>query len=258
MTEDITDFYCKTCKKYYASYHSLWIHNKKFHINQVNPIVSNVNHIVSNINPIISNSNINKCKFCLKYFNHRSSKSRHKKNCNNNNNNNNKLENEIIEIKKENIDIKNEKIEDFFISSKKAKLFLQNMLKELLGKSCKIHPKTLQKINNDMTSDNSINSLNNELKSNDTAKIIKSDDNKFEFDINKNFLLFHDKPIKYFFYNDQVYFKGIDVASMLEYNDTDQAIRKNVDNEDTIIIGELLKSEHPKTVFINESIIKKL
>jgi prophage antirepressor-like protein len=40
---------------------------------------------------------------------------------------------------------------------------------------------------------------------------------------------------------------------MLEYNDTTQAIRKNVDNDDIIIIGELFQNEDPQTVFINES-----
>jgi hypothetical protein len=40
---------------------------------------------------------------------------------------------------------------------------------------------------------------------------------------------------------------------MLDYIDTDQAIRKNVDNEDIIIIGELFKNDNLKTVYINES-----
>ena len=47
--------------------------------------------------------------------------------------------------------------------------------------------------------------------------IIKSDDNKFSFDFNKNFLTFYDKPIKYFYYNNQIYFKDKDITFMLSY-----------------------------------------
>jgi hypothetical protein len=57
----------------------------------------------------------------------------------------------------------------------------------------------------------------------------------------KTFLLIHDKPIKYFFYNDQVYFKGKNVASMLDYKNKNQAIINNVDIEDRIIIGDIFR-----------------
>jgi hypothetical protein len=143
--ESIKLFRCNICNKNYSSQSSLCNHNKKFHTNSVSSIVSNVSSIVSNVSSIVSNvslvvsnSNINKCKFCSKYFNHRSSKSRHEKYCNQNNNN----KSEIIEIKKENIEIK-------------------NMLKELLQKNCKIHPKTLQKINKQLINNNSNNTTNN-------------------------------------------------------------------------------------------------
>ena len=43
---------------------------------------------------------------------------------------------------------------------------------------------------------------------------------------------------------------------MLEYENTQQAIQKNVDIEDRINVNELLENEDPQTVF-NESIIKK-
>ena len=73
MTEVIDIYGCKICNKKYLGYQSLWIHNNKFHNKTINHDVSNVS------------SNI-KCKFCLKLFEHRSSKSRHQKNCNQNNN----------------------------------------------------------------------------------------------------------------------------------------------------------------------------
>ena len=135
INESIKIFRCNICNKNYSSQSSLCNHNKKFHNNIVSPVFSNVSTIVSNV----SNSN-NKCKFCLKIFNHRSSKSRHEKYCNQNNNN--KLEKEIIEIKKENIDIK-------------------NILKELIEKNCKLHPKTLQKINKQLINNNTNNTTNN-------------------------------------------------------------------------------------------------
>jgi len=129
-------FRCNICNKNYSIQSSLCNHNKKFHSSSVS---SNVSNVSSNV----SNSNINKCKFCSKYFNHRSSKSRHEKYCNQNNNNN---KSEIIEIK--------------------------NMLKELLEKNCglkpcmdlrsfKIHPKTLQKINKQLINNNTNNTTNN-------------------------------------------------------------------------------------------------
>jgi hypothetical protein len=127
-------------------------------------------------------------------------------------------------------------------------------------KQTKIHQKTIQKINNDTINielnnnklyDNHIN--NKPINSDYYNKIIKSDDNKFQFDLNKNFLTFNDKPIKYFYYNDQVYFKGKDIATILEYENTKQAIRINVNFDDRIKINQLLESEHPNTVFINES-----
>jgi prophage antirepressor-like protein len=182
-------------------------------------------------------NNVNKCKFCLKLFKHQPSKSRHEKNCNQNKFK--KMITENIEIKKENIEIK-------------------NMLKQLIEKNNKIQSKTLQKINNNnnislLNKSNTINIiLDNELQSN---KIIKSNDNKFFVDLNKNFMTFNDKPIKFFYYNNQIYYKASDIALILDDIDIDIAIQKNVDNEDIIIIGENIKyieNEDPLTIFINE------
>ena len=54
-------------------------------------------------------------------------------------------------------------------------------------------------------------------------------------------------------FNYKFYFKGIDIVLMLDYIDTDQAIQKNINNEDIIIIGKLLESKDPQTKFINDS-----
>ena len=101
----------------------------------------------------------------------------------------------------------------------------------------------------------------------DNDKIIKSYGNNFIADFTSNILIFYDKFIKFFYYNDQVYFKAKDIALMLDYSDYELKI---VDSDDKIKINELLgsnihdgslsnhfydsiKNEDPKNVFINES-----
>ena len=135
---------CNICNKNYSSQSSLCNHNKKFHNKYVISSVSNANTTVSNVgNNVISNikSNI-KCKFCLKLFEHRSSKSRHQKNCNQN--------------KNKNISTMDQYLEEF----KKSIL-------DIIQKEAKIHPKTLQKINkqliNNTTNTNNTNNINNTI-----------------------------------------------------------------------------------------------
>jgi prophage antirepressor-like protein len=195
------------------------------------------------------------CNYCNRIFNHRSNKFNHEKIC--------KLK---LNLSVGDVNNKIEKLE-------KENLEIKNILKELIEKNCKIHPKTLQRNNNtpNIPSDDIINITNNNYKSYDNHinnEIIKSNDNKFKFDLNKNFLTFNNKPIKYFYYNDQVYFKAKDIAKILEYENTKQAIKINVIVDDKIKINQLLggglsyspppktsllESEDPKTVFINES-----
>ena len=239
MQEVITNFYCKLCKKYYSSASSLCNHNNKYHSN-LKKCINNTYNTHNKLDNIINIKKYN-CNKCDRLFINYQNRWKHEKICKNNYNNNNKLEKENIEIK--------------------------DILKELLETNCKIHPKTLQNINNNYTINNDLTQyvIDDDIQKN---IIIKSDDNKFSFDFNKNFLTFYDKPIKYFYYNDQVYFKGKDIASILGYEDTLPAIQKNVDSEDRINISELfgegvfhttlhqvqfLENEHPQTVFINES-----
>jgi prophage antirepressor-like protein len=62
-----------------------------------------------------------------------------------------------------------------------------------------------------------------------------------------------------YYINGNIWFKGQEVATLLEYADTDQAIRKNVDFEDKAKCAVLLpvsgtgSPEDPRNVFINES-----
>jgi hypothetical protein len=150
MTEVITEFQCKTCYKYYSSYQSLWIHNKKFHNNNVNigningnNTVNNGNNIVNNVNNERMSENKYICNVCKKIFSCRQSKYVHQKTiCKKDLNDNQELLKSNDKLEKEIIDIK-------------------NILKELLEKNCKIHPKTLQKINKQLINNTNTNNTNN-------------------------------------------------------------------------------------------------
>ena len=83
--------FCTICNKKYASYQSLWNHNKKFHKttdlinNNISPNVISISPNVISISPnVISISpSIEKlqCIYCNKVFKHRSNKSVHIKTC---------------------------------------------------------------------------------------------------------------------------------------------------------------------------------
>jgi hypothetical protein len=162
MTEVITDFHCKLCKKYYASYQSLWIHNKKFHnknvianvVSVVPNVVSVVPNVVSNVvSNVISNNKIilfkNKqynCKLCKKEFNDRRNKWRHEKICQQRK----QLVNNKIENNKSIDNTIEKKFEEF-----------KNTILDIIQKEAKIHPKTLQKINKQLINNNSNNTINN-------------------------------------------------------------------------------------------------
>jgi len=139
---DRTEFKCDHCKKVYASYKSRWLHIKKYHNTKVNQKLVNVSNDISNnvSQKLVNNVGDNiikavyyKCKICSKEYKHRSSKSKHEKTCKT-------KDNKQIDINQ----IKN--LENQIIE-----------LKELLLKSMKIHPKTLQKINNQLNNNGVIN-----------------------------------------------------------------------------------------------------
>ena len=120
---------CDICNKNYKSYQSLWKHKKLLH----NQKVINDNH-PDNHNIIISDypaeTNKYKCKYCDKDFKYNQNKWRHEKKCENT------YKQNINELKEENKILKKDMDE------------LKKMMNELLNKNCKMHYKTLQKINN--------------------------------------------------------------------------------------------------------------
>ena len=88
------EYRCDKCDKTYDKYNSLWQHIKKKHTNIISPL---------------------KCQYCEKNYKHASSKSRHEKTCNNKDNNillevikeNNELKNTINQLKNDMNKIKN-------------------------------------------------------------------------------------------------------------------------------------------------------
>jgi hypothetical protein len=101
-------------------------------------------------NNITDNESIqNVCQKCNKQFNSRQAKWYHEKKC---------KDNSIDELKKENNEMKKQISEIKKMESKMEEM--KNMIAELL-KTRKIHPKTLQKINNNLVNNGYINSNNN-------------------------------------------------------------------------------------------------
>ena len=248
-----TDFLCNICNKFYGSASSLCNHNKKFHTSNGGT-------------PGVLEGTLKKtynCDYCNKIFNDKSNKYKHHKIC--------KFKNNIINNTTNNTNIISSlsceycnKVFATRQSKSKHKIKTCKFKNNIINNTTKIHSKTLQ-INN--TSNNDI-VINN--------KIIKSNDNNFFVDLNKNFMTFNDKPIKFFYYNDQVYFKAKDITKVLEYKNTNDVIidnidiEYNIDNEDKFEINEILgwsvempvlpysfidtiKNEDLKTIFINES-----
>ena len=140
-------FICKTCDRYYKSYQSLWNHNKKFHSNNK----PNINRISTTYQPNVNQISTEYkyyCKFCNKGYNINQSRWKHQQKCNKT------LIKKYNELKEE-----NELLKDNF---KKEIDNLKNQMLELMNKNCKMHPKTLQKINKQMNNQmNNCNITNN-------------------------------------------------------------------------------------------------
>lgn len=132
------EFKCEYCNNCYKSYQTRWYHiNSKHNVN-VSQKLANVSQDVSQKLAKVSQKLVSKqvevyrCKYCDKNYKHRSSRSKHEKNCNEKTKNN-QLNDIIVEMKKQN-----------------------DELKEMLQKALKIHPRTLQKINKQLINNGTI------------------------------------------------------------------------------------------------------
>jgi hypothetical protein len=131
---------CQYCNKEYSSYSSRSNHVKKYH-----PPNTTVNTPKTTISPTKTHQNcVNElqCEYCKKIFSRMDSKIRHLKNrCKKIININDIKIDDMSELRKQNDDMKKQLDE----------------LKDLIQKSLKIHPKTLQKINNQLNNNGIIN-----------------------------------------------------------------------------------------------------
>lgn len=123
------EYICEHCNNTYSSRQSRWNHIKKYHKLPVTNCNTNVHLCNTNVTKIIN------CKICNEEFNNRQSKWRHEKICQN------KDTEKYLQLEKQNEELKQEMIE----------------LKNLIQKSLKIHPKTLQKINKQLVNGNVVN-----------------------------------------------------------------------------------------------------
>ena len=147
-TKHIKENKCNICNKIYSTSQNLWKHNNKFHNNNS---ANNTPKPAKNSPDSAKNVSINneiKCEYCKSIFTRKDSLKKHYNRCNEKKCNNNKINEQTEKLKEENELLKKE----------------MNIMKEqlmiLIKKSCKIHPKTLQKINNTLNN-NSNNTVNN-------------------------------------------------------------------------------------------------
>jgi hypothetical protein len=145
------EYVCNICNKKYKNKSGIWKHNNKYHNKLITPNNSESTPTQLQITPNNSDSTPNKfiCKYCNKKFTRIDNLNRHiNLRCNNKHTNN--LEEENLQLKDALIKQSNE--------LKEVKL----LISDLINKNCKVHPKTLHKINKQLTGDhNTINENNN-------------------------------------------------------------------------------------------------
>jgi len=139
------EYICNYCNKKYASYQSRCNHIRRYHkTDVVVDVVENPKPVVVDVVESIQQDKDSKiCKHCNKTFCDRIYRWRHEKKCKNTN-----------EIKSE-IEIMKKQIEE---TKKESQKEIEN-LKTMLQKALKIHPKTLNKINNQLNNSGTINNI---------------------------------------------------------------------------------------------------
>ena len=134
---------CNICNKTYSSRQSLWNHSAKFHLNIVSESAKTPPESAKNTS---ENNNII-CEYCKTTFTRNDSLKKHFTRCKIKLNSDNKLKEENDKLK----------IEMELFKTEMAAM--KKQLLSIMNKQCKIHPKTLQKINNNLN--NSCNTTNN-------------------------------------------------------------------------------------------------
>lgn len=233
-------YVCKICNKEYSCRQNLWKHNQKYHINNNSKVSQNVVNSQPKVSQIVVNSQPKvsqeikqyKCKYCEKTYMHKQSKYKHEKKCKNDLiEENNKLK-EIIKIKEEKYE--------------KELTEIKQQLLTIINKNCKVHPKTLQKINNQLNANNSTINSNNTT-NNITYNIIALGNEdltevfskKEKLNVLKNKRMCLDYIVKYTHFNDKFpQFKNIMITNT--QNDLAYKFDKNENKFVAISKEELL------------------
>ena len=183
-------FKCNICNKNYKSKNSLGNHNRKFHP-KIKPNISLDKPFYKSD---ISQNGLYKCQFCNKNYKHFQSRWKHEKKCKINYDKNNDI------LKKENLELK-----------KELKEIKQQML-DLMNKTCKMHPKTLQKINNQL---NNCNITNINIVQFGKEDVMNTLSRKEKLKILNNGYQSFNKLIEYVHFNDKYpQFKNIAITNL--------------------------------------------
>jgi hypothetical protein len=132
---------CEKCRKEYSSYKSLWNHNKLFHTNIYNKVLSNSENVPLNSDKVLINSNkVYPCRCCNKQFINVKSRWSHEQKCK-------QVKTELDQLKEDN---KNKELEllikrEEAIIKREEKAILKLQIK--LQNSNKIDNCSLKKLN---------------------------------------------------------------------------------------------------------------
>ena len=183
-------YYCDICDKYYKSVNSLSNHKRKFHNNNK----PNFSQDKPDYQFDISQNGLYECRFCNKKYKHIQSRWKHEQKCKVEYND----EKEILQ--KENLELK-----------KELKEIKQQML-DLMNKTCKMHPKTLQKINNQL---NNCNITNINIVKFGKEDVMNTLSRKEKLKILNNGYQSFNKLIEYVHFNDKYpQFKNIAITNL--------------------------------------------
>ena len=151
------EYICKICNKIYTNKSGIWKHNNKYHSSESNQnytiIHQNMETFKLNSTNLHQNTPIiqphkYECEYCNNIFSRSDSLNRHYNRCKNKIKYSDQIyKDEIINLLKQTIDEQKKMFEKQIIEMK-------NQLIETMNKKCKVHPKTLQKINKQLNCDN--------------------------------------------------------------------------------------------------------